>query len=198
MAVSEVILPFPANTHPVRGIRTTVIVGSFAVLRERGLFDAYAAALSPESRENLVHVVAGTWIPLELALAHYAACDSLALAPDTIAQMGRGVFDRIRGTLLGTAVRMARQAGVTPWTVLPHLQRFWDRAYQGGGLSVTKLGPKEGRGDVIQARICESIYFRHALRGLLAGVLELFCRKAYVSLLPVQASASVSYQMQWA
>lgn len=197
MAVREVILPFPAHVQPVRAIRTTVIVGSFAVLRERGLFDAYAAALPPGEREFLVHIVAGAWIPLDLALVHYAACDSLGLPADTIAQMGRGVFDRIRGTLLGTTVRMARGAGVTPWTVLPHLQRFWDRAYQGGGLSVIKLGPKEARGEVIHARICDSIYFRHALRGLLGGVLELFCQKAYVSMLPVQGSGSVTYQMQW-
>jgi hypothetical protein len=198
MAESEVILPFPAHIEPVRGIRSTVIVGSFAVLRERGLFDAYAAALPSRERELLVNIVVGAWIPLELALVHYAACDSLTLPPDTIAQMGRGVFDRIRGTLLGTTVRMAKEAGVTPWTVLPHLQRFWDRAYQGGGLSVTKLGPKEARGDVVYARLCDSIYFRHALRGLLVGVLELFCQKAYVSILPVQASASITYKMQWA
>jgi hypothetical protein len=197
VATNEVILPFPARIEAVRGIRSTVIVGSFAVLREHGLFDAYARALPPEARELLVHVVVGAWIPVDLGMVHYAACDALELPPDTIALMGRGVFDKIRGTLLGTTVRMAKEAGVTPWTVLPHLQRFWDRAYQGGGLSVTKMGPKEARGDVVQARICESTYFRHALRGLLVGVLELFCQKAYVSILPVQASASIAYKMQW-
>jgi len=198
MAASEVVLPFPARVEPVRAIRSTVIVGSFAVLREHGLFDAYVAALPADTRELLVHVVVGAWIPLDLALTHYAACDSLDLPPDTIALMGLGVFDRIRGTLLGTTVRMAKEAGVTPWTVLPQLQRFWDRAYQGGGIRVTKIGPKEARGDVAQARISESTYFRHALRGLLVGVLELFCQKAYVSVAPVQASASVTYKMQWA
>jgi hypothetical protein len=198
MAVSEVILPFPARIEPVRAIRSTVIVGSYAVLKERGLFDKYAAALPPESRELLVNIVVGAWIPIDLGLAHYAACDALALPPDTIAQMGRGTFDRIRGTLLGTTVRMAREAGVTPWTVLPHLQRFWDRAYQGGGLRITKIGPKEARGEVVQARLCDSVYFRHALRGLLVGVLELFCQKAYISILPVQDSASITYKMQWA
>ncbi len=198
MPAREVILPFPAHVQPVRAIRSTVIVSSFAVLRENDLFDAYAAALPGEKRELLVHLVAGAWIPLDLGLLHYAACDSLGMPHDTIAQFGRGVFDRVRGTLLGTTVRMAREAGVTPWTVFPHLQRFWDRAYQGGGLSVTKMGPKEARGEVVQARMCDSIYFRHALRGLLGGVLELFCQKAYVSILQTQAPASVAYQMQWA
>lgn len=198
MPAREVILPFPAHVQPVRAIRSTVIVGSFAVLRENALFDAYEAALPLDKRELLVHIVAGAWIPLDLALVHYAACDSLGIPHDTIAQFGRGVFDRIRGTLLGTTVRMARGAGVTPWTVLPHLQRFWDRAYQGGGLSVIKMGPKEARGDVIHARMCDSTYFRHALRGLLGGVLELFCQKAYVTVLQTQAPSSVAYQMQWA
>lgn len=193
----EVILPFPAHIQPVRAIRSTVIVGSFGVLREQGLFDAYAAALPAEARDLLVNTVAAVWIPLDLGLVHYAACDSLGLSADTVAKLGRGVFDKIRGTLLGTTVRMAREVGVTPWKVLPHLQRFWDRAYQGGGLSVTKLGPKEARGDVVQAPMCDSVYFRNALRGLLVGVLELFCRKAYVTIPSPGRPGAVSYQMQW-
>ena len=186
------------SVQPLRRVRSTLVLASIESVRRGGRFDDYERALPAEHKESLLKAVAATWIPLEIARVHYAACDSLDLPPDTIAEMGRGVFDRIRGTLLGTTVRMARGAGVTPWTVLPHLQRFWDRAYQGGGLSVIKVGPKEARGEVVQARLCDSIYFRHALRGLLVGVLELFCQKAYVSLLPVRASASIAYQMQWA
>jgi hypothetical protein len=193
----EVILPFPDRIEPVRELRTTVIVGSLGVLRTTGRFDDYVSHLPPEVRELLIHTVAGAWIPMDLALIHYAACDALALPPDQIAANGRAVFDKTSGTLLGTTVRMAREVGATPWTVLPHLQRFWDRAYRGGALRVVKTGPKEARGEVIQARMCDSVYYRHALRGLLNGVLEMFCQKAYVSLSPERRPAAVSYRMQW-
>jgi hypothetical protein len=195
--VRDVILPFPARTQPVRAIRSTVLIGSFGELREHGHFDTYVAALPPHARDLLVSTVAGVWIPIDLALVHYAACDSLGLSADTIAALGRGVFDRIRGTLLGTTVRMAKEVGVTPWTVLPHLQRFWDRAYQGGGLRVTKLGPKEASGEVTQAAMAESFYFRNALRGLVVGVLEMFCQKAYVSITVERRSGTIDYRMQW-
>jgi hypothetical protein len=193
----EVVLPFPARIEPVRELRTTVIVGSLSVLKATGRFNAYEANLPPEARELLIHTVAGAWIPIDLALIHYGACDALGLPPDQIAANGRAVFDKTSGTLLGTTVRMAREVGATPWTVLPHLQRFWDRAYKGGALQIVKTGPKEARGDVVQARICDSMYYRHALRGLLNGVLELFCQKAYVALLRERRPAGASYRMQW-
>jgi hypothetical protein len=194
----EVILPFPARIEPVREVRTTVIVTSIAVLRSTGHFDQYAESLPPEVRDVIVHSVAGAWIPIDLALVHYGACDALGLQPDEIAALGRTVFDKVGGTLLGTMFRMAREVGASPWTVLPHLQRFWDRAYRGGGLCITKTGPKEARGEVQQARICDSIYYRNALRGLLSGVLELFCQKAYVTITRDRRPAGATFRMQWA
>lgn len=194
----EVILPFPARIEPVREIRSTVIVTSLGVLRTKGYFDQYAASLPADVRDVIVHSVAGAWIPIEHALVHYAACDAIGIPPDEIAAIGRAVFDKVGGTLLGTMFKMAREVGASPWTVLPHLQRFWDRAYRGGALCITKTGPKEARGEVQQARICDSVYYRNALRGLLGGVLELFCQKAYVTITRDRRPAGMTVRMQWA
>jgi hypothetical protein len=70
--------------------------------------------------------------------------------------------------------------GVTPWTLLPHLQRFWERGYDGGGLSVARMGPKEARVELTQCSLAESRYFRNAVRGLFGTVLQLFCTRAYM------------------
>jgi hypothetical protein len=193
----DIVLPFPARIEPVREVRSTVIISSIGVLRGAGHFERYAAALSPDARELLVNAVAGAWFPIDLALVHYGACDALQLSGEQMAAFGRAVFDKTRGTLLGTMVRMAREVGASPWTVMPSLQRFWDRAYRGGGIRIVKTGPKEARGEVIQARMCDSLYYRHALRGLLAGVVELFSQKAYVSVLPDHRPGGVSYRIQW-
>jgi len=193
----EVVLPYPAHVQPVRDVRSTVIISSIVVLRAAGHFERYAAALPPHERDLLVNAVAGAWFPIDLALVHYAACDALHLSGEQVAGFGRAVFEKTRGTLLGTMVRMAREVGASPWTVMPSLQRFWDRAYRGGGICIVKTGPKEARGEVIQARMCDSLYYRHALRGLLGGVLELFSQKAYVSVLPDHRPAGVNYRIQW-
>jgi hypothetical protein len=197
VAESVVVLPFPAHVGPLRELRSTVIVGSITVLRAAGHFERYEASLPAEARQALLHPVAGAWVPLELGLTHYTACDALGLAPDEATAAGRAIFDRLRGTLLGTMVRMAQGVGATPWTVLPHIQRFWDRVYKGGGLQVVKTGPKEARAEAIQVRVCDSPYYRYALCGVLQGVLGLCSQKAYVSVLAERRAAGVAYRLQW-
>jgi hypothetical protein len=195
----ETILAFPAPVVPARHARSTVLIGSQTGLRERGHFDRYVSHLPPAHRETLLTMVAGAWLPIDVAIAHYDACEALGLPPDQQVALGRTTFDKTAGTLLGTAFRMARESGVTPWTVFPFYQRFWERGYDGGGLSVVKLGPKEARLDIVQVRVAECRYYRTALRGLAMGVLELFCQKAYVTERPGRrAPGSVCFRMQWA
>jgi hypothetical protein len=135
---------------------------------------------------------------MDAALAHYAACDSLGLTAEQHVQCGRSTFDEARGTLLGTAVRMARGAGLTPWTFLPLLQRFWDRGFDGGAVSVTRAGPKDAHATVVQCAVVASPYFKNGLRGLLAALMELTCTKAYVTERRSHLPGSLSFRVQWA
>jgi hypothetical protein len=176
----DVVLAFPQKALATRTVRSTVLLGSIATLREAGHYDAWAAALDTTHRDTLLQAVAGVWLPLDAALAYYGACDSLHLSSDTVAKLGGVTFGRVQGTLLGTVLRMANGAGVTPWTILPQLQRFWDRAYQGGAIQITRHGPKDAHLAVARCALLESHYYRNALRGLTSSVLSLFCQKVYV------------------
>lgn len=176
----EIVLAFPAQAVAVKHVRSTLVLGTLSALRDAGYLADYCAALPVDHREPLVNAVAGTWIPVEAAMSHYRACDSLGLLPDVEAQLGAATFERVRGTLLGTMARVAHGAGVTPWTLLGQLQRFWDRAYDGAGLQVTKLGPKEAVVDLVQCPFADTHYHRNALRGLLRSVVRVFCTQAYV------------------
>ena len=194
----DVVLAFPANAVATRAVRSTVLLGSIASLKEEGHFDRMSAALEPAHRDTLLQAVAGVWIPLEAALAYYRACDSLGLSSDAVAKLGGATFARIQGALLGTVLRMANGAGVTPWTILPQLQRFWDRAYQGGAVQITRVGPKDAQLEVTRCPLADSHYYRHALRGLTSSVLSLFCQKVYVHERPGgRPEGAATLRAQW-
>jgi len=173
-------------------------MASIDTVRQRGLFVAYERALAAQHKETLLGAIAGTWLPMDAALAHYRACDSLGLTAEQQVQSGRSTFDGARGTLLGTAVRLARGAGLTPWTELPLLQRFWDRGFDGGAVSVTRAGPKDAHTTLVHCAVIASPYFRNGLRGLLTALMELTCTKAYVTDRRPVSESTLSFRVQWA
>ena len=194
----ETVLAFPQPLVVPRQIRSTIILGSIESIREAGHYERYIAALAPDARETILSSVVGMWLPIAVGHAHYAACDALGLSTEAEVQLGRGTFGRTKGLLLGTALRLATGAGVTPWTVFPLFQRFWFRAYDGGGIRVVRLGPKEADTDLVSFPLVQSRYYRHAVRGLLGAVVELFCTKAYVKERSGgDPATSLTYRVQW-
>jgi hypothetical protein len=175
-----VILPFPSPCPPTKQARSTIVLSSLASLKNAGHYDRYVKLLDPAARDVLLQAVAGSWLPIGIGLAHYRACDALGLQPDAEVAMGRGTFEGAGAVIFGTVTRLAKGSGVSPWTVLPHFQRFWDRAYDGGGLRVVKLGPKDARIEMQQCPLADHRYFRNGIRGLVAAVFGVFTQRAYV------------------
>jgi len=174
-------------------------MSSYASVRDAGYDEAYRAALPARYHAAILESVAATWIPIETAVAHYEACGALGMSLDTQLALGRVAGEKIHGTILGTAVRMARETGVTPWAVLSQFQRFWNRAFDGGGIRVTKLGPKDARLEVHRAAHADCAYWRVALCGLSMGVVELFARKAYMhEILEKRPPGYAAFRLQWA
>jgi hypothetical protein len=195
----EVVVPFSVPIVAMTHARSTVILGSAASVRAAGRWDDYVAALPAVHRDAILRTVAGAWIPVDVAKAHYDACDALAFSHDEIAANGKRTFDAVGGTLFGAILRMAKTAGVTPWTFVERIPRFWSRSYDGGGVQIAKLGPKEARIQLVAVPLLDSRYFRGALRALLTVVLERFCTKAYVTEAQTsRPSSSVTLRVQWA
>jgi hypothetical protein len=195
----EVVLAFPEPIKPLANVRSTFVVGSIDTMKAAGQYDAYVAAVAAEHRAALLGAVPAMWIPVAVAAAHYQACDTLGLPSAEAARRGRAALERLGGLVYGTALQMAKQAGATPWTVLPALQRFWSRAYDGGGIAVYKVGPKDARIDLVSCGLCQVPYYRHALGGLLEGLTGLFCSTLYFLETKQPAGPeSVSYRAQWA
>jgi hypothetical protein len=196
----EIIVPFPCAREkivPPTHVRSTLVASSLRALRERRLFDAYTAALDPEWKNAILESVAGVWLPMEAGLAHYRACNTLPLSLLEVVAMGREVGDRINTTFLGTMIRAAKGAGVTPWAGFPYALKLYERLFNGGACSVGKIGPKDARMEVAGNPMVSISYFRNAMRGVWQGGIELFCQKAYVTEL-ARTETSYKVKISWA
>jgi len=174
----------PTATH----MRGTLLVNSHENLRTLGLFEAYTAALSPRHREPIMYAIAASWIPMEVALAHYEACDSLALDPAQFAKLGELMAMRVTDTFLSSALRTTRNAGIeSVWLALQHNDRLWDRMYMGGGVTVVRTGPKDLLHETHGLPLVTSRYWRSAYVHYVTAFTNLFTRASYVK--AVRASA---------
>jgi hypothetical protein len=202
--VEEILVPYPGGA-PRKSVavatrfRSTWLGSSVQALRERGLQDRYFAVLAPEFREVVRSSVAGVWLPIDVAVAHYDACDRLELPMREVVQIGFDVTKHIRNTTIQTMVRLASNAGATPWTILERAGVLWGRAFEGSGISVVKLGPKEARFEVAGWPVSRSMYCRTAFRGILTASTDMFCLKTYVKELPkLCTDMTLGYTIAWA
>jgi hypothetical protein len=200
---SDSFLPFPAppaNLGVATHVRSTLIATSLQSLRTRSLLDRYTKLLQGPHKETVLTAVAGSWIAMDAAVAHYKACDALRLDTRLQLAMGMDVGDRVHGTFLGMMVRTARTAGVTPWAALAQSSKLHGRLFSGGGgISVSELGPKDARVDMVGNPLCDVDYFRTGMRGVYQAAVQLFCASAYsVELARGRAPRSTAMRISWA
>jgi hypothetical protein len=199
----EVIVPFDAPSRdrvaPATHVRGTVVLGSQKALRTRGLYGRYIEAVAPAFRDELNSMTGNRWVPMDVCLAHYLACDAMALEKGTIFEIGgdAGRFDT--ETMLSNVFKLTREVGVTPWTAFPHTNRLMARTWRGSTAGVFKTGPKEARVEWIGQPAAVIPYFRHGFGGFIHGIITLFCRLGYVREVPSLCTATtLGYRVSWA
>jgi hypothetical protein len=196
----EIVVPpkFERDQTPtVSRVRSTLLSSSLRAMRERNLLDAYRDRLPAAHHEAIFGAVAGTWLELPTVLEHYRAVDSLGLTTGEAIAMGASIGDAVHGTVLGTAVRLAKGAGVTPWVALRQCGRLWERLFIGGDVGVEKVGPKEALLEMMGLPIFRYAYFRASTRGLIQGGLSLFCSRVYATEVGASLTA-LTYRIAWA
>jgi hypothetical protein len=198
------VLPFPAPLESIgmaKQLRSTLIATSFEAIRRRDLMGRYEELIAPKYKDTLLSTVAGLWLPIEVGVAHYEAVDRLGFSAEEQAGIGAEVSQRIHDTLLGVVMKMATNAGVTPWTLLPKGNQLYGRLFQGGGgTRIVKLGPKDARADIVGIPILAVPYFRNAIRGLYQAGISVFCTRCYAHEI-VQRKApatSIALRLSWA
>lgn len=179
----EVFLPLHvprSELAPTTQFRSTWVVSSQNTLRDRGHYHRYLELLPEAHHDALSMMIVGGWVPMDVAAAHYEACEALDLPASERVEIGRAVTKHLNQTLLSTAVRLASHSGATLWTPLAHFYRLWNRMFVGGGVTVFKLGPKEARIEVLGCTLAHIPYFRTGLQGVLLGIGALFSERVYV------------------
>lgn len=200
MEPRETIVKLPATIEPVSAVRSTLLQSSLATLKERGLGDRYFAKLDPSYHELIRNTLAPTWVPLDVAMAHYRACDALGLDREALMGIGQSVGDRIQGSYLGTIARGAKLAGITPWVLFRSFDRIWYRVFQGGAAGVTKVGPKDAIVEIERVPLARIEYFRIAFMGLfIAGAKFVGARSVHVDTVFGRCGPDrLTYRVAWA
>ena len=186
----EIVLPFPApfeKLDAVTELRSTLIASSLQSLKARGHLARYSELVAEQHRDTLLHCIAGQWFPISLGFAHYEACDRLGLSLEEQREIGSDVSRRIHETFLGVVVQMAKGVGVTPWTVLVRGNQLWARTLRGGGLQVTRLGPKDAQIEIARLPLLEIPYFRTAAQGIYQVAIGMFATRAHVRYVAAQS-----------
>lgn len=167
----EIIVPYDPAAGPVTAVRNFVLQASLAKLREQGHFERYTRLIAPDTLEQLTAMsIAPGWVPIELALAHYEACDSLMLTREQFSAMGSAVGERIQETILVSSAKKTRDADFDPWSVHAPLNRMWARLYQGGSVQVVKAGPRDKLLEHRGFQLSRCHYYRQAQAAALKTV----------------------------
>jgi hypothetical protein len=192
----DVVLPYPRPLVDVTRVKSTLLLASLAAVREHGLLSRYESQLAQGARDALFGAIAGVWMPVELAVSHYHACDGLGLSPEQQLALGRQTNAGSRQHLTYVASTV-RSVGLTPWTVFGQMNRFWARTFMGGGVSVRRVGPKDAEISFARCVLFDSPYFRGAVRGVITGLLEVATRTCFVKGLATANTHSARYHICW-
>jgi hypothetical protein len=195
----EVLIPLPEILRPVTAVRSTLIQSSLESLRKRGHYDRYLTLVDARHRSRILETIAAEWLDMNLAVAHYQACDGLGLEHDELLAIGEGVGEYIQGTFVAMIVRRARVLGLTPWVPLAQFQRLWDRLMTGGGVSLVRTAANEARAEVCLLPLARFDYFRAAFCGVIGSANKLGAGKnVKVRVLPsVQHEQRCTFRCSW-
>ena len=188
----------PAAIKPLDAVRGTVLALDWRALRSFGIYADYQTGLTLAQRTQLLEVTAGSWVPLELVLAHYHALDVLGLERDVIHRVGESVGEGVHGAFLSTLVRLAGKLGVSPWLALEQCYKLWVRTWRGGGISVVRVGERVAHVSLIETPVCASSFFCTSFAGALCAGIAPFGKSPEADEVPGSRSHNaVEYRVAW-
>jgi len=198
----EIVVPFPptlreepAATH----CRGTLIAASVQTLKRHGHYDRYVRAVPPEHLNTITSAVAGMWLPMDVGMAHYGACETLDLPVEELLLLGSDVVHNLQRTFIGTVLKAAGSgAGISPLVGLQKFTAVYSRTIKGGGARVIRVGPKDVRVEFVGLPLAVYRYFRVAYRGFIQAGCEFFTHRVVAKeLTAYHSQTTLAYRIAW-
>jgi hypothetical protein len=147
-----------------------LLQSSLSQLRQHGYLEQYRSLVDPDVLALLTSEMAPGWVPVDVARAHYDACDKLLLSPEQIMAIGQDVGGVVGDAVVVSPAKKEHDPDFDLWAALGQIHRFWARVYRGGSVQVVKLGPKEQLIESFGFTLDRSPYFRYAKLGAIKQV----------------------------
>jgi hypothetical protein len=167
----EIIIPRDPAAGPVTAVRMVLLQSSLNQLRSHGYFERYQSFVDQDVLALLTSEIAPGWVPVDVARAHYDACDNLLLSPEQVVAIGSDVGGHLSDAVVVSPAKKSRDSDFDIWAALGPIHRLWARVYQGGSVKVVKLGPKEQLLESFGFSLDRSHYFRY---GKLAAIAQVY------------------------
>ena len=186
MADSEYLVAptFTTRTRPpLQKVRGSLLASSMRAVRDAGRESDYFSALPSELEMEIRSIVTSEWYPIELAMQHYGAMDSLGFSADQAEKNGAFVLDRLEKSYISTVVRgLGKQVGPIP--LLKRVPVVWARILEGGDIAVRTKGPKDVEIEMLGLCLAEYRYVRHGWLGIFSGAIGVVTRRCFGKVLP--------------
>jgi hypothetical protein len=140
--IREIVLPHEPEAGPLTALRNVLIQFSIGQLKATGHYQRYSELIDKDVLADLLTRLGPGWIPTELVMAHYEACDRLGLSERDRQASAAVVGDRLQETTLISSAKKARVESFDVWSAQGQLNRMWRRLHQGGSMQIVKVGPK--------------------------------------------------------
>jgi hypothetical protein len=118
--------------------------------------------------DRIKELIGPGWMPVDLALEHYRACDALQLNDELILQAGQRAGEKMGSALLVAGAQPQVEAkDRSPWPLIPAFARMGRRIYEGASAQYVKTGPDSLHIEHIQNPLFSFHYYRVAHGGFL-------------------------------
>lgn len=139
----EILIAHDPTRGALRGVRRMLVHSSLVELKQLGFYERYAASIEPEALAEILDQIGPGWLPTELALAHYRACDAIGISDADVEQLGAIAGEKLARTLTVPAATSGPDSELSPWSLVGAFERLGKRIYDGGSIQYVKLGPRQ-------------------------------------------------------
>ncbi len=188
----------PDRNTPMTHLRSTVIVNSMRIVRDRSLDAEYWEALGPESEEFFRGLVAQGWVGVDRAVEHYSILDTLIPNPLDHYAIGKQAAEKLQALYIRTVSTLLRASGaLTVERVLGRLRGAFDRMMQGGTVTVHQTGPKDAEILLEDMPLLDLPYFRNNLVAWLSAICGLGATTARTRIIDTPEPGACRYRVAW-